>query len=83
MATHDLTTTRPGLASGLLRGGLSLFDALRRRRRFARLRDLDDHMLDDIGVTRAEVETAARLPLSENAALELRRISLERRRSER
>ena len=51
-----------------------------RRKGFKRLLDLDDHMLDDIGVLRHEVEHASRLPLSVNAATELRRISLERRR---
>lgn len=60
-----------------------LFDRLRqirRRRGFTRLLDLDDHMLKDIGVTRGEVEIAIRLPLSVDAATELRRMSLERRR---
>lgn len=54
-----------------------------RRRKFNAVRDLDDHMLDDIGVTRGEVERAAQLPLSVNAAMELRRMSLERRREAR
>jgi uncharacterized protein YjiS (DUF1127 family) len=53
---------------------------IRRRRRFYRLHELDDHMLDDIGVTRGEVEIAGRLPLSVDAATELRRMSIERRR---
>lgn len=53
---------------------------LRRRQRFNRLHDLDDHMLDDLGVTRGEVEIASALPLSADAATELRRISLDRRR---
>ena len=52
----------------------------RRRRGFKRLLDLDDHMLDDLGVLRHEVEEASRLPLSVDAATELRRVSLERRR---
>ena len=52
----------------------------RRRKGFKRLLDLEEHMLDDIGVLRHEVEYAARLPLSVDAATELRRISLERRR---
>lgn len=52
-----------------------------RRRRFMTLLDLDDHMLDDIGVIRSEVEYAANLPLSVDAATELRRVSLARRRS--
>ncbi len=52
----------------------------RRRRGFKRLLDLDDHMLKDIGVTRGEVDIAVRLPKSVDAATELRRMSLERRR---
>ncbi|MEM1430755.1 MAG: DUF1127 domain-containing protein [Pseudomonadota bacterium] len=52
-----------------------------RRRAMKRLLDLDDHMLDDIGVTREEVETAAAMPLSVNAAVELHRTALERRRA--
>ena len=53
----------------------------RRRRQFRRLLDLDDRMLDDLGVTRAEVVDASYWPLSVNAAVELHRISLERRRN--
>lgn len=53
---------------------------IRRRRHFNRLLDLDDHMLKDVGVTRGEVEIASNLPLSADAATELRRMSLERRR---
>ncbi|MXQ08146.1 DUF1127 domain-containing protein [Alphaproteobacteria bacterium GH1-50] len=55
--------------------------ARRRRQRFLRLLDMDDHMLDDMGVTRAEVVEASYLPLSANAATELYRMSLERRRN--
>ena len=53
--------------------------AFRRRRRFKRLQDLDDHMLDDIGVTRDEVEIASRLPLGFDAFAEARRMTRERR----
>ena len=53
---------------------------MHRRRGFNRLHDLDDHMLDDIGVTRGEVQIASNLPLSVDAGLELHRMSLERRR---
>ena len=35
---------------------------------FAHLLKLDDTLLQDIGVTRAEVERAAKLPLAEDAA---------------
>ena len=52
----------------------------RRRRGFKRLLDLDDQMLDDLGVLRHEVVEASHLPLSVDAATELRRVSLERRR---
>lgn len=51
-----------------------------KRKRFKSLLDLEDKMLDDIGVTRDEVQRAANLPLSQDAASELRRIALGRRR---
>lgn len=44
---------------------------LRRRWRLYRMQWLDDHMLDDIGITREELEWAIRLPLRVNAALAL------------
>ena len=53
---------------------------IRHRRKLKRLLDLDDHMLKDVGVTRGEIEVATNLPLSTDAATELRRMSLERRR---
>lgn len=52
---------------------------MRRRRKLKRLMDLDDHMLKDVGVTRGEIQIATSLPLSADAATELRRMSLERR----
>lgn len=57
-----------------------LVQARQRRRRLRKMLDLDDHLLEDIGVTRAEVHMALDLPLSVNAATELYRMSLERRR---
>ena len=53
---------------------------LLRRHRFNRMLDLDDRILDDIGVVRWEVEYASRLPLSMNAAIELRLLAERRRR---
>lgn len=41
------------------------------RKAVGRLRDLDAHMLADIGVAREEIEWAAGLPLTVNAALAL------------
>lgn len=39
------------------------------RRAVSRLRDLDDHLLNDIGATRDDIAWALRQPLSRNAAL--------------
>jgi uncharacterized protein YjiS (DUF1127 family) len=49
------------------------------RQTFLRLADLDDRTLDDIGVSRAEVYTAAELPLEMNASAALREMATERR----
>lgn len=43
------------------------------RRALKRMRNLDDRMLKDIGVSRIDLETAIALPWSENAALFLER----------
>lgn len=48
-----------------------LTHAVYRRWRLRRMQRLDDHMLDDVGVTREELEWAIRLPLRVNAALAL------------
>ncbi|MEM1045446.1 MAG: DUF1127 domain-containing protein [Pseudomonadota bacterium] len=50
-----------------------------RRDAFAVLLHLDERMLDDIGLSRGDIQWAARLPLKVNAALELRRISENRK----
>lgn len=55
----------------------------RARRYIASLADYDDNLLRDIGVTRSEIDWAASLPLSVNAALELETRSYRRRRGER
>lgn len=80
--THtDFGRTHSGDHIGSLSGNLirRIFE-IRTRRRMKRLLDLDDHMLKDVGVTRGEIEVATSLPLSRDAATELRRMSLERRR---
>lgn len=41
---------------------------LKRRRRFIALLNYDDHMIDDMGLTRDLIEEAAKLPLKLNAA---------------
>lgn len=82
MTTQDLSLRAGGLARRLLHRIAALAGEVLRRRKFKRLQDLDDHILDDIGVTRAEVEIATRLPFTHDAATELRRMSLDRRRRE-
>ncbi len=54
----------------------------RSRNRIRALEEYDTHMLKDIGVTRDEIHWAARLPLSRNAAWELRHRSRTRRLAE-
>ncbi len=56
--------------------------AWQRRRKLTQLQDLDDKMLQDIGVTRAELHRVTRLPLSVNAAVELQKLALSRRQRE-
>jgi uncharacterized protein YjiS (DUF1127 family) len=62
-------------------GGLffNLIRNWRAQRAVARLSQLDDHLLSDIGVTRDDVDSARRLPLSVNAALLLEERGRERR----
>lgn len=65
----------------------SLFGNLRRylrnwhkRRALKQVHDLDDHILKDIGVERAEVEDALNLPLAYDPIFELhRRVNARRR----
>lgn len=77
------TTAGARPLAGLLRSALSRITAAYRlradRRDILRLADLDDRILDDIGVTRAEVHAVCELPLGTNAALALRRMASERR----
>ncbi len=50
------------------------------RKRVTDLSTYDDYMLNDIGVTRDEIQWAAGLPLTVNAALALEDRALRRRR---
>ncbi|KAB2849877.1 MAG: DUF1127 domain-containing protein [Hyphomicrobiaceae bacterium] len=52
-----------------------VFSNWKARRALKQLRDLDDRMLKDIGVTRIDLEQALALPWSENPALHLERTS--------
>ena len=72
-----------GCAAGLLAAATAGLARVRlawnRRRRLARMRDLDDRVLDDIGITRDELEWALGLPFEANAALDLERRARARR----
>jgi uncharacterized protein YjiS (DUF1127 family) len=52
------------------------------RRRVTRLMDRDDRLLDDMGVTREEIQWAAQLPITINSAIALQERSSKRRRRE-
>jgi uncharacterized protein YjiS (DUF1127 family) len=53
------------------------------RRRVVSLEDYDDHILNDIGVTRVDIRWAAGLPLTMNAALALEERAFRRRKEDR
>ena len=76
------------LNQALSRGEYGIVYFLRRvtrnwkaKRRIATLGNFDDYMLRDIGVTRDEVQWAAGLPLTVNAAVALEERALRRRQS--
>ena len=76
------------LNQALYRGEYGIVYFLRRvsrnwkaKRRIASLGNFDDYMLRDIGVTRDEVQWAAGLPLTVNAAVALEERALRRRKS--
>jgi uncharacterized protein YjiS (DUF1127 family) len=76
------------LNQALSRGEYGIVYFLRRvtrnwkaKRRIASLGDFDDYMLRDIGVTRDEVQWAAGLPLTVNAAIALEERAVHRRQS--
>jgi uncharacterized protein YjiS (DUF1127 family) len=94
MSNQDLSNNLPtiiefksiqqGVRSILRR--FSLFQALKnwqqaysRRQRLLNLLNYDDNMLDDMGYTRQDLYTIARLPLSADAHQVLKRLKEERK----
>ena len=74
------------LNQAISQGEFGLVSSLRRlarnwkaRRRVASLSNFDDYLLRDIGVTRDEIQWAAGLPLTVNAALALEERAYRRR----
>lgn len=76
-APHLYMPAMPPL--GLIRWLYRRLDAWRFRRKLIRLLTYDDHMLDDMGHTRAELMMAIQLPLNANAREALRVWKAERR----
>ncbi len=73
-----LTLTRPRVASLLAALWTWIKQRHEQRQDRALLQNvtaLDDHMLKDIGITRNDVIWASQLPLSQNAAQELEKLS--------
>ncbi len=67
------------LSAQFLAGIAKRIRSYRHRRDIATLLAWDDRALDDIGVTRADVQLALALPASEDPSLRLRTWALERR----
>lgn len=81
---HPTTHAPAGLpraASAVARvfGGLAgLLRALRNRRQIGRLRDLSDHQLADIGLTRSDLVVAMHAPLGADPTTRLGTLARER-----
>jgi uncharacterized protein YjiS (DUF1127 family) len=76
------------LNQAISQGEFGLVSFLRRvarnwkaKRRIAALGNFDDYMLQDIGITRDEVQWAAGLPLTVNAAVALEERAFRRRKN--
>lgn len=60
----------------------TIYQNWKARRAVLKLQDRDDHLLEDIGVTREEIAWAAQLPLTDNAARRLEDVSYRRRKAQ-
>ncbi len=70
-------TTYAGSRAGSVFGALAqkvrhAYTIRRRRAAFARMLDLEQNVLDDIGLSRADIYWGLSLPLEENAAIVVR-----------
>jgi uncharacterized protein YjiS (DUF1127 family) len=70
----EFSGTLPG--SGIL---TNVIENWRARKAVARLDRLDDFLLNDIGLSRSDIDKASRVPYSQNALVALQHIAGERR----
>jgi uncharacterized protein YjiS (DUF1127 family) len=63
------------LLSSLAGSVARFYRTWRTRRGLVQMTDLDDHILDDIGVTRADIQAVLSRPYVDSPALELQRIA--------
>ena len=68
-----------GLLSSLTNTAVRVYRNWKNRREVVLLTELDDHVLEDIGVTRGDVEAALSEPFSYDPSLQLQRIALRNR----
>jgi uncharacterized protein YjiS (DUF1127 family) len=68
-------TASAGTRSSVFTALAQVFRTWRTRRKLVKMTDLDDHILDDIGVSRSDIHAVLDLPFSHNPALELQRIA--------
>lgn len=76
---NALSPKRSAIIGSVFEAYSGLCVSIRRRRKLRGYLEFNDRMLNDIGVTREEVEWAVQLPLSENAALKLQQKAKARR----
>jgi uncharacterized protein YjiS (DUF1127 family) len=69
------STASAGTRSSVFANLERYFRTWRTRRKLVKMTDLDDHMLDDIGVSRSDIHAVLELPFSHSPALELQRIA--------
>jgi len=79
VARHGVNAGFGGLFARILEAFRHRLELRRNREAFLNLTGLDDRVLDDIGLARTDVDTAAGLPLEINASLAVRQIAADRR----
>ena len=76
---HQNSAFGAGVIPGLLAMAGQALRSWRDRRTVETLTDFDDHMLADIGLTRADVDRALDLPFADNVSMELQRLAFTNR----